>query len=415
MNKLLFLLVFIFTPSLYAAPKRVLFLGNSYTYFNDLPNMFKSISESLQDSVTVDSYAPGGYTLNAMSNDVNAMNKIKLGNWDFIVIQAQSQEPSFSPAQVATGTYPFAKKLCDSIKAYNNCGEILFFMTWGRKNGDASNCGSYPPVCTYAGMQQRLRESYLEMCDSNDATCVPVGVAWKNVRDTNPSIELYNPDESHPSLQGTFLAASVFYTSIFKKYTTLSSYLPAGITNSDGFTLQTIAGSTVIDSIENWQQYGHLPKSSFTKTNSGNTYTFTNTTLRGNTYLWNFGDGNTSILQNPVHTYTASGNYFVKLKSTSTSCKTDSSTHSIFLTVGVTDVEKRDEKIVCINKQLHLSNFKGNYTLLIRTMEGNTVLEKTLLQHNNKIDISHIANGIYTFTIQYQQGNDTFGSKFLIQ
>ena len=79
-----------------------------------------------------------------------------------MVLQAQSQEPSFSPGQVTNDTYPYAEILVDSIEQIFSCTEPLFFMTWGRKYGDQQNCQFYPPICTYAGMQQRLRESYVK-------------------------------------------------------------------------------------------------------------------------------------------------------------------------------------------------------------------------------------------------------------
>ncbi len=415
MKQILFLFFIVCSFHTKAVKKRVLFLGNSYTYVNDLPNTLKNISDSFGDSIIVDNYTVGGYTLNLLSNDANTMLKIKQGNWDYIIIQAQSQEPSFDPMQVATDTYPYAKKLCDSIKQYNNCGEIVFYMTWGRKNGDASNCAFYPPVCTYNGMQQRLRESYLEMCDSNEATCAPVGVAWKKVRDTNPLIELYQTDESHPSIHGTYLAACVFYSTIFHKYTTGSSFISTGITTLDAGVLQLIASNTVMDSIETWQQFGHLPKSSYLSTNIFNTYTFTNTTLRGNSYLWEFGDGTTSTMQHPTHTYNSSGNYFAKLISTSTTCKKDSTTHSLFVSVGVKDVEKRTEKISCINNVLILQQLKESCLCTITNMEGKIVFVKKILSKNDTIQLTDIPKGMYQYTVQYQQRNEKFGSKFMIQ
>ena len=58
-------------------------------------------------------------------------------------------------------------------------------MTWGRKNGDASNCSAYPPICTYEGMQQRLRESYMEMASANQGRVSPVGMAHGNEFEKN--------------------------------------------------------------------------------------------------------------------------------------------------------------------------------------------------------------------------------------
>lgn len=77
-------------------------------------------------------------------------------------------------------------------------------MTWGHD------------IDTYAEMQQRLAESYLEMTAQLNAWCAPVGIAWKRVRTENPSITLYNNDHSHPSRQGSYLVANVFCSVFFR-------------------------------------------------------------------------------------------------------------------------------------------------------------------------------------------------------
>jgi hypothetical protein len=88
---------------------KVLFIGNSYTGVNDLPNMFKNLALSMGDSVTIDSNTPGGFTFNQHSTNATTLQKIQQGNWDFIIVQGQSQEPAFPPSQVSTQTYPFVK------------------------------------------------------------------------------------------------------------------------------------------------------------------------------------------------------------------------------------------------------------------------------------------------------------------
>ncbi len=124
-------------------------------------------------------------------------------------------------------------------------------MTWGRKNGDVSNCAAYPPICTYEGMQQRLRESYMEMAFTNLGRVSPVGVAWKRVREEYPEIDLYTPDESHPSYAGSYLAASVFYCSIFQKSCEPSDYI-GSLDSTTAGRLRTIASETVLDSLGLW-------------------------------------------------------------------------------------------------------------------------------------------------------------------
>jgi len=216
--KRLILIAFIALSSIcFAQTKSILFIGNSYTYYNGgVDVMLKNIALAEGDTLYTESLTVGGATFSSFCNNSETFSRIRSRAWDYVVLQEQSQLPSFPPSQVEAECYPYAKRLCDSIRANDSCTQILFFMTWGRENGDQSNCNAYPPLCTYDGMQQRLRESYVQMADDNNAIVVPVGLAWKYVRDNYPEINLYQSDESHPSVEGTYLAALTFRSILFQ-------------------------------------------------------------------------------------------------------------------------------------------------------------------------------------------------------
>ena len=88
------------TLSVSADKRNVLFIGNSYTYVNNMPQMIADIATSLGDTVTHESSTPGGYTAQQHTTNSTTTGKISQGGWDYVSIQCQSQEPSFSPAQV---------------------------------------------------------------------------------------------------------------------------------------------------------------------------------------------------------------------------------------------------------------------------------------------------------------------------
>src|SRR5262245_3027863 len=98
--KYLFLLILFFAfwiGLLNAQPlkKKVLFLGNSYTTVNNLPQLIAGIATSTGDTLVFDSNAPGGYTLQGHFSNNLSIGKISAGNWDNVVLQEQSQRPSF--------------------------------------------------------------------------------------------------------------------------------------------------------------------------------------------------------------------------------------------------------------------------------------------------------------------------------
>jgi hypothetical protein len=317
----LFLLLFCISV-LNAQVTKVLFVGNSYTNSHNLSQRVQELASAMGDSLYYDVSAFGGYTFNLHSTNATTLSKIYSNQWDYVVLQEQSQIPALSPSYVATNCFPYAHKLDSVIVKNNACSETVFFMTWGRKNGDAMNCGSYPPVCTYNGMQARLRQSYLQMAVNEHGSVAPVGAAWKMVRDSFPGIELYEPDESHPSEQGTYLATCVFYCTFFKKSCVGSSYTFGSVTPAEALQLQYAATRVTLDSLATWQSTGDIPDAKFVYSLTGATATFTNQSMNATKYLWNFGDSFTSTLVNPVHTYSSAGTYIVTLQASADTCKT---------------------------------------------------------------------------------------------
>lgn len=292
--------------------KRVLFIGNSYTYVNDLPQMVSDVSTSAGDTITYSSSAPGGATFNNHTQNATTTALILQGGWDDVILQEQSQLPSFPIEQVATESFPYARILDSLINEYNPCGETVFYMTWGRKNGDAANCASYPPICTYLGMDSLLQLRYTMMAADNHAILSPVGALWRYLRTNNPTLELYSSDESHPSIAGTYAAACSFYTTIFRKDPILITF-NSSLNASDAEIIRNAAKIIVYDSLQHWFIGTYDPSAEFTYQASSLNVDFTNTSAYSDQYEWSFGDGNTSTEANPTHSFALPGSYNVVL------------------------------------------------------------------------------------------------------
>lgn len=293
----------------------VLFLGNSYTSVNNLPQIIHDMALSAGDTLVFDSYSPGGYKLIDHSLDLNSRNKIMSGGWDFVVIQGQSQEPITLYNQFMSGGFA----LYNLIKQYNPCAVTMPYMTWGRKNGDASNCATFPVMCTYQGMDTTLRDRYLNLTASINGTVSPVSVVWNYLRQHHPSIELYMADESHPSIEGSYAAACCFYASLFKKDPTLIAY-NFGLNASVASIIKDAVKTQVFDVLPLWD-FKKMPISNFSyQVGSGMNEVVFNPMSQGvqQSYFWDFGDGATSSIPNPTHSYVNNGTFTVSL--TATNC-----------------------------------------------------------------------------------------------
>lgn len=332
MKKTLFSLAlccFLFNLSI-AQETSVLFIGNSYIYTANLPGTLKSLALAGGDSVYHESSTPGGYTFEGHSTNASTLSIISSRNWDFVVLQQQSQMPSFPPGQVASQTYPFAEILVDSIKSNYTCSEPVFFMTWGRRDGDQSNCAGYPPLCTFEGMNARLRQSYLEMGADNDATVAPCGAAWHQMSLNNNTFwsGLYSGDGSHPSAWGTYLNACVFYATIFRK-SPVGIPFYSNIGQQDAEDLQQLAEDIVLDSLSNWY-IGHQDVVSNATYNyeDGFTINFDGSSENETSHEWDFGDGSTSSQESPQHTYPTIGVFEVTHIATS-ACDADTTVFEV--------------------------------------------------------------------------------------
>ena len=306
-----FLLLFFGVTTFAQDSISVLFIGNSYTYVNDLPATVSSLATSLGKTVTYQTKANGGYTFQAHVNDPATFTAMHASHWDVVVLQGQSQEPSFPYNQVNSGTLPYAQQLADSVYAFNPCGNVMYFMSWGRENGDSQ----WDSINTFDKMNQRLYDAYLRIADSSHSAMVSaVGAVWKYVRDNFPTIGLYQSDGSHPSEAGTYLAACTFYASLFQES-------PVGATfigNLDAQTvliLQQAAESVILQGISlfNLHEIDHPTCADFVLNQNGNAVDLENLSSQAGSSVWDFGDGIQSTETNPVHTYTNSGNFTIQL------------------------------------------------------------------------------------------------------
>jgi len=394
-----FLFLFFF---LSAQPQKVLFIGNSYTYANNLPLMLSKLASSVGDSVNYASSTAGGQTLQGHSGSATTISMIQQGSWDYVVLQEQSQLPSFPMSQVSTEVFPFAKILCDTIRHFNNCTQPLFFMTWGRQNGDQGNCANWPPVCSYEGMDSLLSLRYRMMADMNQALVSPAGAVWHYIRDNYPSMNLYSSDGSHPSLLGSYAAACAFYTMVFQKSPALimDDY---GILHSEAVIIRTAAEIVVYDSLSKWNIGKYIPESDFIVAAIGDSISTTNNSKFADTYLWDFGDGNISSLFEPTHKYASVGSYSVSLQASKCDSKDVADTTFTIFVSSVEERENVDFKILPnpIEEYFTIKSDKsiGATNVCLYNMAGKKIRSfSNFLATEKRFNVADLPKGVYFLT-----------------
>lgn len=192
---------------------RILWIGNSYTYFNDLPQMVEDMGKRNGVSISTSRILKGGESLAGHLTNPELYKQIRRGEWDYVVIQEFSSTPAYSTRYVAENILPYAAEIDSLVKRYSPEAVTVYYMTWGHKNGNVRQTG-YPLDDTYETMQERIFTTYTDMAYENGGMLAPVGVAWRNIRSRYPQIELYTEDDFHPSLAGSVLAANTLYATM---------------------------------------------------------------------------------------------------------------------------------------------------------------------------------------------------------
>ena len=374
-----------------------------------MPDLVSQIALSLDDTLNPTSNTPGGWRLeNHAEQNSSSLQLLNQQKWDYVVIQAQSQEPSFPPSQVEQETYPYAQSLVESILANDSCSEPMFFMTWGRKNGDALNGVGYPAIATYQGMQSRLRNSYLEMGFDNNSSVSPVGMAWKKSIEQNPEFELFSGDESHPNLAGSYLTACVFYSSIFKKSCVGSNFVPLGLDTVDVLNLQEIASSVVLDSTQVWNLFDVQNVELIQLDVDG--YSFAVEASNYDSISWDFGDGQFSDLDSVFHAYEIDQTYTVGLSVFSkNNCKKIEFTYNID-TFNISDLEEFQSNIEVYpnpSSRYFYIEIEEASTIRVFNMEGKKIME-TYKDENFRLDLEGKKSGVYFVSVESSEGMQNF-------
>ena len=140
--------------------------------------------------------------------------------------------------------YPAARALDQLIRESGS--RTILFMTWGYRDGLPDK--GFPD---FVSMQAELNAGYIGIADELNAIVAPVGVAWQNGLATENQLDLWDPDGGHPSETGSYLAACVFYATIYRESPEGLSY-QASLPDTTARFLQAVTAETVLADPQRW-------------------------------------------------------------------------------------------------------------------------------------------------------------------
>ena len=184
----------------------ILFIGNSFTYYNDMPKMVQDIGVTNNINVHVENITYGGYSLNQyLEKETPENDRIisTLSNhiWDYVVLQEQSIKP-----------YKDKKEFISSVKSLSklikeNGAKVILYSTWSYRDGSDKLLST---KLTYKDMYNILTNTYNEAAKSVDSLIAPVGTAFYRLTMEHPEISILTDDDYHPNKKGKLYCCMCF-------------------------------------------------------------------------------------------------------------------------------------------------------------------------------------------------------------
>lgn len=192
----------------------ILFIGNSYTAFNDMPVLFAQLATANGKDVTVHTVTQGGRKLTSYQDGddpitIDLKTLLNEQKFDVCFIQEQSVRPASDFDAFAEGVD------CVINMARSKVDNFVLYSTWGRQVG-SETLEKYQ--WTTESMTNILSEAYRKVAKLHDAQVSPAGDNFLHIKKNYPDINLYRKDLSHPNYLGSCLVALTHYYTIFHEF-----------------------------------------------------------------------------------------------------------------------------------------------------------------------------------------------------
>jgi hypothetical protein len=215
--------------------KIIALYGNSYTFYNNNINTrLRDLTQSLLPD-HAKGYQYRGITISSgrlgwQINNLEYQNSLQ--KWDVVILQGNSSEPITKKESSRQNFVESATKMAEM--AHNAGAKVVYFMTWAKRDKPEET--------------QKLADAYLSIAQKTGGYVAPVGLAFEKARKAHPEINLYYHDGMHPSMAGTYLAACVFFATLYNQ-SPVGGALPVDtdMTPATAKALQQVAWETVTE------------------------------------------------------------------------------------------------------------------------------------------------------------------------
>ena len=297
---------------------KILFVGNSHTYYNDMPKMFKGLCDADKINCEVTSITSPGYKLSQFADKTNMYGSqvyqaLTNNTWDYVVLQENRAVlvEKEEEAEAAVNTL--------YTLIHNAGAKMVIYATQPNNIGSTFKVDSLSLFLSDFQIEQILTRNNFKIADEYDGLVAASGTNFMRVMQDYPKITMYKTDNLHPSVTGSYLAACTIYNTIFDRSPYGNKYLPnseydkdnliSKVSMKNALIMQKIADSRLkVDSYYTTVSKGQNSKltATFTSTQTDESETTEDTTKKTKDETKTSDEKETTVTDNKdtISTYT---------------------------------------------------------------------------------------------------------------
>ncbi len=380
------------------AQEEVLFIGNSMTYYNDMPVLFQDIALSKGIEVEVEQYAPGGTGFVNHVNDDQVYNLFASREWDAVILQPGTGESAGMSYPTAV-TAARGQRLIDSIRVYSPCAKIILYEISNGVAPDGNGGGDYDQ---YFATQTKIRDSITKISNALQIPFAPAGECFRAHYEDHQDLLLHGSyNDVHPNLKGSYLVACSVFNTLYQDQISPSNAF-GGLEETTATYLQNISDDIVLMHKPDWLINVYNLFADFTYTLSGLQIHLQNMSVNYDTIQWDINGELTTDESSPVYTFLSEGLKTIVLTAMHNGCSVTMTKQIEVSTLGINGISEFVVEVfpnpaldyLYVNAR---DNTDLSYTIL--DMSGRIVMPQQVLT-DRKINVSALAEGLYLLVIE---------------
>ncbi|MCJ1805541.1 T9SS type A sorting domain-containing protein [Flavobacterium covae] len=400
MRKIIILTFFLYSYLNFFAQEKILFIGNSMTYYNNMPTLFQNLANTKGKNVEVQQYAQGGTGFVNHVNDHNIYRLFSSQKWDAIILQPGTGESVGFSSSTKT-TINRGRRLMDSIQKYSPCSKIILYEI---SNGIGSNNNGGGNYENYFASQTKIKDSITAIAHGMKVPFASAGECFKEHYISSKDLLLHSTyNDVHPGLKGSYLVACSIFNTLYQENIAPCNFY-GGIDEITAIYLQKISDSVVLKNKPNWliNTYNLHPDFSFLV--NGTNIQLQNQSNNYDSISWNINNEYRTNELSPIYNFQSTGDKSITLTTRKNNCS-----ESITKTIPIISLNLDQTKPINydyypnpIRDFIHIETKKNAQTKFsIIDLSGKIIISEENLVKNH-IDTSFLNSGIYILILNQE-------------